>query len=531
MPIPPFPPRAVPTPRRRRCARACAIAGSARAALAALAALALSALTGCVGQMDPVGPLSAVGVVEGRVLEDHIGVPAQLRFTRQRAGDGGLIAAEFTVPADSSGWYRAELPIGLYRIRLTMAGSGTSSSSVADTIMVGRAVRRRDFERGRARLSIRLPAPFEDSELYVWLYHRDRQASDHATVTDGVAAIDMRLVPASIYTVSVDPGYDHDQFYLPGTYASAEADSLLLGFDEAVREYDLRPRHASISGRVTGTWRSGPGGMNVGVYSHSGRKLGSAQCDDDGAYRFDTLMPEPVRLAAESSWVRNWFADGPSPTPASLDLQAGDHLEGLDLVVGGLRVTYNSVRLGYRGSPAMTLHRTDGLSIPVFPSGYNPVPLGNLPPGDYRLHIEGFCEDDPWMPQWYPGVTDSAAAGVIAITAGSWSDVTVDLDPGGSLSGRLVFPEYGSDDWVGFDLCDADGARLCTGSFGASDGAFRVDGLPDGSYCLAMQQGATRWWYPGTASLAEAARIAITDAAVVDGLVWMMMGAVAPGQP
>lgn len=499
--------------RPRLGARACAN-------IASVLALTLLGLAGCEEQMEPVGPLSGIGVVEGRVIEDRLGVVADVRFTEMSGGDweDGL-RAEVTVRADSTGWYRAELPLGLYRISLRIPGGFSAMTAVDDTIRVGRAARRRDLERGRAQLTVRVPDVFEGEQFRLYLRDRSRGYSSSEPVEGGIATFDLRLMPLETYLAALEAGFDSEEFYLPGSRSASGADSLRVGRDGLDVEYDLRARHASISGRVTGTWQDLHADIDIRMFDPRGRWLADVTSDRDGRFRFDTLMPEAVTLAATTYLTAVAFGDGPQPDV--LELAPGTHLEGVDLAVGGLLVDCEGSLRALVGGAAMTLVRSDGLVVPLY-ADRNPARAGCLAPGDYKLLVGGSCADQPWLPQWYPGVADSAAAQSLAVVAGQWQAITVHLQPGGAIGGQVLLGDSLPSETVYVYLHDGDGAQVCGNATRAPGGAFLREGLPDGDYRLSLVRLGARWWYPGTQDPALAGTITITDGSRVSGLQWTL---------
>lgn len=495
----------------------------ARACIASVLALVLLGPAGCEEQMEPTGPLSGIGVVEGRVLENRQGVVVDVRFTEMSGGDweDGL-RAEFSARADSTGWYRAELPLGLYRIALRVPGGFTAMAAADDTILVGRAVRRRDLERGRVQLTVRAPDAFEGESFRVSLGDRSRSYSRWEPVEDGIAAFDLRLMPLGTYLAALEAGYNAEGFYLPGSRSASGADSLRVGRDGLAVEYDLRARHASISGRVTGTWQDLDAAITVRMLDQRGRWLADVTSDREGRFRFDTLVSEAVTLAAMSNLTTVAFGNG--PLPDVLELAPGTHLEGVDLAVGGLRVECEGALRALVDGATMTLVRSDGLVVPLHAGG-NPARAGCLAPGTYKLLVGGSCADQPWLTQWYPGVADSAAAQSFAVVAGQWQAVTVQLQPGGAIGGQVLFGDSLPSETVYVYLHDGGGVRLCGNATRASGGAFLREGLPDGDYRLSLVRLGARWWYPGTQDPALAGTITITDGSRVTGLQWTLPAA------
>jgi len=481
------------------------------------AALALAGLGACTSELTEVGPLSDIGVVEGQVREAGLPVPAFVRFSRQYAAE---LEAEVVVRADSTGWYRAALPLGVYRLTLTMAAGESGASGDQDTVRVGRAVRRLDIERGRARVTVRLPDLYDGPSARISLSGTGQDARAWTETRDGLAAFDLRLLPPDAYAMRLRVNSETDEFFLPGTYLVAGADTLRVGAGDVAYEADLRDRHLSLSGRITGSWQSQGLEMMVGLESMSGRERVFAACDADGSYRLDVLVPEPLRLFSTCALITRWYG-GPSGSTATVfNVQPGDHLTGLDMTEGSLRLRFEGPGDLLDNAAQFALRDESGRMLTLSRPEGNPTVVPNLAPGSYRLYIFGHCRSEPWQPQWYEGAADEADAQPVVIEAGGIRDLTIGLLPGGTISGMITATSGAPPYWISLTLRDGDGEPLCDRTSYVEEGRLLLEGLADGTYYLSLLWPGATWWYPGTSDFAEAVPLTIVDRGAVTGLVW-----------
>ncbi len=497
----------------------------ARTALPLL--LALLVLSACMSDLPPSGPGSDIGVVEGRVRESGVGLPAQVEFACEDTPQ----YARLMVVADSTGWYRAELPTGLYQVRLYLDHVAGGRYVDTDTIVVGRCVRRRDIERTRGRVTVALPPEFEHQTVSLALVGRDCRSSAMATVTDGVAAFDLRLLPCAKYVMRFSPPFRSEPFYLPSTYVSAAADTLDATHGPASHAFDLSASAARISGHVAaGQVRAGRL-LYIEAVNALGRVVSYDWIEGEGNYDLWTFVPEPMRIDLRSGDVENWFGGGRWANATVFDLQPGQHVEDVDFNPGGISVRFvgpGDLVPAYHG---LVLRREDGSELDLGRRYENPVVVPNLPPGSYRLYTAGTCDGDPWQSQWYPAVADSGDAVPVVVEAGSMNSVDMRLAAGGSIAG--TFAGENASHWFthAVTLQDADGRDLCGGSVYMYYGAFSFGGLPDGAYRLSLAWSGGRYWYPGTFDQAQATPLVISGGNAITGLVWMNPSKSAEAQP
>ena len=484
---------------------------------AVIALAALLVLGACMSELPQVGPVSDIGVVEGRVTESSLGVAATVHFSY--AADD-RIEANVTVLADSTGWYHAELPVGAYNVRLGFPNRYVSASSDADTVKVGRCVRRRDFTRTRAQVAITVPAVFEGAVAYLSAGGPGYRASSSMRVKDGIAAFDLRLLPPAKYAMRFRPGNNWYSFLLPGTEVAAEADTLDARAGLATYALDLRARHASLAGTVTGSWQLSPDNMTIEAVGLDGQTVADAECAADGTFRLDTLMPKPVKIVTRHNSIENWHGGTSLATATVFNLQPGDHVENLAITEGGITIRFQGPGQRVPLQHSVVLQREDGGNIYLMWKYGDPLRITNLPGGRYRLRVGGYCFQEPWQPQWYDVATDVDGAVPIDVVAGAVQSITMELRAGGSISGRVTNGggpvSYAYNVYVG----DGTGADLCDRSIYTDGDQLLLDGLPDGDYCLSLFDRVGRWWYPGTRDLAQATRLTIAGGNALTGLVW-----------
>lgn len=488
-----------------------------------LRAIALAGVTAClvlaaacVEDTPTGGDRSEIGVIEGRITEAGLPIAAGISFSNNQ---GDWPDVRVTVVADSTGWYRAELPLGLYRRSISVDNANTPCCSSADTVLVGRTVRRRDFALGRARLTITLPPVYDDRYAWLRIESPGLGNSYGVTVRDGAATYDLRLLPPGDYTMRVNPDGRMEYVHVPSDDDPARPDTLRVGAEAVTeRTIDFRARHASITGRVNGGALLRDGAVRVEAVGATRGPRGSVPCDVNGFYRLDLLLPEPVRLRSSCGALIRWFG-GDTVGDATLhDLQPGDDLTAVNQSAGVLRVRFDGPGDLVENEALAFMREEDGTETVLDLSPQNPLVVGNLRPGRIQLFVAGGCAGQPWQPQWYDGAQGVEDATFLDIVDGQVTDVAMTLTAGGTISGTL---SYTGDPWsMSIALRGVDGGRICPTTVRPRNGKFELPGLPDGDYRLALYLGSSPWWYPGTWSLNEAALLSIVDGGTVSGLVW-----------
>jgi len=309
-------------------------------------------------------------------------------------------------------------------------------------------------------------------------------------------------------------------FFLPGSSFVADADSLHMGAEYQVYEVDLRPRFARVSGRVTGSWQGGSHSMAVAAYNDYYGHVATTICEPDGTFRLDLLGGMRLRFVASCGNVDQWFGGNSFQTATVYDVARGEHLDGLALEEGGMRVLFEGPGLVVDNSASLNLTCPDGQQRRIYRNGLRQVQISNLPAGDYLLHVSGVCDDDPWRAQWYDDATEMEDARPVTVSLSTFTEVTFRLRAGGVIAGKVTGYPTGSNPYSYVTITNAQGEPVCGGSRYAPVGVFRFAGLDDGDYCLSLDLPGNDWWYPGTFDFALAEPLSVTNAGTVENLVW-----------
>ena len=494
----------------------CASKSFARAA----APVCLLLLVSCTEQLPVGGALSDIGVLEGRITEAGVPVPAKISFF---GASESPYSSEFAIQADSTGWYRAEMPLGRYSYSLSVDGVSGPWYSWQDTVTVGRAVRRWDLARGRARISLGLPSAFDQQAIGLRVDAPWVTSSHQTTAVAEAASFDLRLMKPADYTMKLNPDVTGESLYLPDNGNPTAAQTMRVGTDAVVEyAFDFRGRHASLTGRVISSPLLRGQDMRVEVMIGTDIRRALVTCGDDGAFRLDLLAPEPVRLRADHQDVERWFGGDSFSTATVYDLSPGVHLTDANLSSGGLRVRFEGPGDLVDNAGSMLILDDAGVEHLVPNTTSNPIVVENLRPGPIRLRVLGGCEGQPWLSQWYDGQATPEEATTPDIVAGQLTDVVVTLAGGGAISGTLAFNDDNPPWSVPASVHDTDGHRLCPGNVRFWGHSFSFRGLSDGEYLLAIYLGSTPWWYPGTWELVDAEPASIVDGGTVTGLVWRL---------
>jgi len=495
--------------------------------LAAAPWLALLPLLSCTEKGGPETPLFEVGAVEGYALVagrgESLEIVARLSTGSHYYGDDDAIIAETW--SDSTGWYRLELPVGRYTLDTRSVAGEISADSRPDTVQVGPYVQRHDLRRGLARVRVRVPPAWDNLHCQLRLFDTAGQSSyDSDLVGDGWAEFAIHALDPGSYLMKFDSPFD-EEFYLPGSTAASEADTLVVGLAEAAAyEIDFTETCATISGRVTGSWQLAPL-LSVGVYAFAAdsQPVSRDYCDLDGSFEVVLLVPREVRLMFLCAGADRWHGGATFAAATPFALQAGDRVTGIDVVEGGLEIWLDGPGdLVQRQADIEVCDEAGNVLSTSWSSG-NPILIGNLLPGRVLLRLNGVCDRQTWAGQWFDGAATPAAATPIEVAAGERRRLDVVLTPGGGIAGVLREADGAIPGSLSMMICDDRGEPLCEEWSYFYDGAFSFSGLADGAYYLkALLIGGAPWWYPGTEDLGSATPIHIVDHGAVTGLSWLL---------
>lgn len=487
--------------------------------------LILSTVTSCTDDFPPFCPPYHVGAVEGYVREAGVGVAAEVRAVAQGGATSGSTFAVTT--ADSTGWYRLELPSGLYRLEASLPRLVSYSSDSRDTLRVAQGVHRFDLLRGRAEITIAMPAELEGLQHWLRLRGRGYGSSQlGGSPADGVVRFSFRLQRTGTYAMTLTADNMDQECYLPGTVDYRAADSLTVGADTVSRyAADFRALYASIGGRVTGSWQeAGRGAPEVDALANPTVWIGRAYCLSDGSFTLHFLVPREVRLYTVLTGVQQWIGGNSLADARVFALQPGDRITDVTLVESGIGIRLEGPGdlLYYRTS--VVVRNEAGEEFRPYSTSANPLAVCNLRPGRYYVHLDGRCDHQIWAPQWYGGADRWEDATPVDLGVGELRQIVVDLVEGGRIAGDLLTADGSRPEYSSILLLDADDEPVCEyGTTTIHDGAFDFPGLGDGDYRLAVSDYPhDLWWWPGTYDPEAAEPITIVGQAAVSGLRWSL---------
>lgn len=508
--------------------------------------------TGCARETLPAGPVVATADVQGRV--GAAGPGDELRVEFQRLDSPTYLQTD----VDAGGWYRAELPLGDYRVSLlgaavrtylTPAGAVTTRAAESETLRLrdaGSAVRR-DFPLGGLRLVIGGLSALEEWKGQVTLHRLQPDGvsivgtgAHGATVSGGILDVRTRPAPPGSYTLrlSFQASYPHPEAGYTETYGVASTgdptspDTLRVGPDSLTTHEPALAFPGVLTGRITGAWQelgvSPPGLEAIGADGAFACTLHHAQ--EDGSFRLVLPRARPVKLRVAGS-AGTWIGGVDQETATVFTPSPGGAIDGIEHVVSGVLVRPRSeVLLADDEFYRVELHDTQGL-VPLrtwSASGGRPAGAYGMPPGTYRVRLVNDLGRSLWRAQWYDRVATVDLAATVVIPPGG--DVVV-LEPvferGGEIGGTALAGGAGA---CGAIITTADASIILDVlTVSARSPAFRWPGLADGRYRVGLYCGdAWYWpgdeapegtvWHPGVTDWAIADDLVIIDAGTITGL-------------
>jgi hypothetical protein len=477
-----------------------------------------------------------VGAVEGYVLSAGEGL--SVRVQARGIGDSRAGNVITSTESDTTGWYRLELPVGLYRLEVNPSTTFVPRTDMRDTVRVDRRVHRHDLIRGRAEVELRAPADLNGRTIGLSLIGGDEAygyARAYATLENGEGRFVFPAVQPNRFLMYVEGGGLSTRVFLPGTSDAYAADSLVVDVTEtAAYVADFTTTYASISGRITGSWQQlGRGTLSVRAYSSWMREIGYTYCSADGAFLLDFIGPQRVRLRLSYNWLYQWMGGASFETARVFDVRPGDRITDASTVVSGLQVFLEGPGNLTTHVASYVLRDEQSNQIKLNERWDEPVVFGILRPGRYFIHVNGYCHRQTWAAQWYDGAETADAATPIDLVEGELRDVTLHLVDGGRISGGVLTATGERPVGVYGRIYDSAGEPLCEYGQVWAAGIFDLVGLPDGDYYLSasMDPDDNPWWYPGTFDFQSAVAIPIVGHSAVGGITWSLPPSTAKAVP
>lgn len=177
---------------------------------------------------------------------------------------------------------------------------------------------------------------------------------------------------------------------------------------------------------------------------------------------------------------------------------------------------------------------TSSTSVVAYTSGSVLTPVANtwvgsdgsyklvgLAAGSYKLQFTG--NNSGALTQWYNNAATPDAASPVAVTAGQdLTGINASLAKGATISGKVTVPAGVSVSNVSVNADSADGKSIyMANSYVATDGSYRLIGLPAGSYKVRFagnSSGAVDQWYNNAATASTATALTLASAQDLTGI-------------
>jgi hypothetical protein len=521
-------------------------------------------LGGCSESTDEpdCGPAVPYGYIAGRIEADRP-ITDAIVAVRQR-NLSYPEAFEVYSPVDAEGRFSLAVPAGDYTLAARVldhlyaySASGAENGYQDEADMLSIAARDSAIVFFRfGTLAVEVSIAEDDWEaqdvrlLAYWLPEGDRWywARNEATIRAGVARFEMNGLPAGDYKLELEltgpEPRSSEKIWLPGTHDRDEAAVVSLAVGDSLSyQAHLPGEMAELSGHVIGSWQAmGLDSPMLALLTSDSLLVQEAlAAEDDGSFRLVLMIPERVRVACEIEDTTRWIGGDDFASATEFELSPGAIVDAGTIEESGLLLelveTYpaSSWRFG------LTLVRAEDGSLAHSrwisrSSDTNLLPIANLDPGVYYLHLTNPRLRMDWMSQWYDGAASMSAATPITVPSGTAVPLTLTLAKGGSIGGSVLNDFEGAPSWFVIYVTQSDFRETIGRGPGCHDGGYYVGiafpftarGLADGDYKVGAWPGdcdSLRWdapdgtiWFPGTADWDSAGVVTITEHAEVTGI-------------
>lgn len=509
-------------------------------------------LVGCDSDDCPNCPGPCESWIEGTISNgadtDVSEIPVEIKFFSPNGWHG-----VFYTSTDSSGFYCIDVPNGQAivsadpsrRDRMYYSEAGiTYTYDEADTLVINDETIRVDFRCGRVAITITDGASSSDLWNRIDLtntahWHFDSvDVSTPVEVGNAVVATFDFVVPGPYFSKA--DGYQNGfPFLLPDTYLPADAETLRVAAHELTSFTMDTPEPVTLAGSVTGSWQEfGLEPPTVIISSPDDSGVAYELTDENGEFNFELpaggVFALRVKMEYQDNqcWVWRWVGGHDWESAQKYTLLPGQSQTDILDVEGGLEVAVS-------GDESMTRFTVvvlteDGREVAQCSEFQDPsstVRIPNLATGTYFVWIS---TDGAAIPAYYGGATFEEAT-PIEVTAGSITNVEVELVRGGRILGRLIAPDgtappRGSFRFAIHDTADEfhplwtyEGGYCFPSGFryDHTTGDFEAIYLEAGAYKLRAFYDLDYWfWYLDASNWDEATEIVVEDQGDTDGIVW-----------
>ena len=323
-------------------------------------------------------------------------------------------------------------------------------------------------------------------------------------------------IPYGVYKVRFNDCSDNpvriSQWY-PGESTMEGADPVDINGGNAFNvDATLSQTGYTFSGQVTSNGTTGIGGICVQVYlSGTQTPVGWGwRTDADGYYETEPYVAGIYKLQFQdceppNTWIQEWYDDQPNfgaATPVALpgDGQPKNAVLGTGYTISG-RVTNGTTGI-------------EGICVNVIPDAQMQPPVANtqttsggsfsvgpLVNGDYKLQIMDCRTQPSYLAEWWQDKSDHTQATPVPVSGSNVAlpdDVV--LSPGATISGRVTSNGTTGIQGICVNVQSSGTGWGFPSRWTQSDGSFRTEPVPAGSYklqfrdCRPTPAYATEWF-------------------------------------
>lgn len=484
-------------------------------------------------------------IIQGQVT-GGAGPLAEARVEARYEGPDENMRIAYYCLTDSAGHYAFDVAPGEYRLFMrSLLGysmifytpSGLTCTQGEETFftVTEHAAITADFHLGAMQIDLQLPEILADANITLAIENIDDSYPYFNEPSPSSMGAERQhylegLIPG-FYRVSLD----FDLVDEEGTYLDYDLDLSTLGDSIAVLVSEISthtftiPDPAYATGMISGDWALLDLGLPaISLYDSDEDRVASTKADSTGAFSLPVFFPMEVRVRTGygmSRWVGG--EDFESATIFPLDPQQSLELDPFP--VGGM-VCYIAADSSWMSGARLhvyneTLGSQDNLYLDADDTR---VAIGNASPGDYLLHLV-WREPAVWRPQWYDRVSIIDQAATVGVDdLGGVAEVTITLEEGGRIRGRVLEADETPAVEVSL-LVEVPDLGYGWNSYWRTDeeGAFTIEGLPDGEILLAARVygeiGSYNIWYPGVVDKSEAEPVVIENASTITDVEWVLI--------
>lgn len=529
-------------------------------ALALIAVLLPYAISGCG---DEIVTRTESGGVGGRIVGRVVGPhgPIRTRLMLRTFERGYLDDPRTTIEtqSDANGHFTLDAPARDYALGFT-SDSGveddplngflvywrhdrlTTSLREADTLHIEReaTLDSINLELGGLQVELDLASELMGDRLYVEAYrqHSNRYDLDDLRTARIVSpdtthvGLTFDQLPPGLYRVRVtdydlppEGQLDPISIWLPDAFDALGADTVRVrGRSLTLVNGRFMPELYRVEGVVDGAWL----GVNpthpplIAAWTSDSVRVAYCRARQDGGFAIAVPRRMPLRVAVHGSYNDAWFEVPGGRGETLFTPPPSGPLTGLRFTDAAIAVRWDPAYLGEGDIMGLKLVDDRGGTVSretMFHS--EPVSLGFLRPGRYRLLVEPEFLQSAYLPVWFDGADSLEAATVIEIRSeGEIQNVIVRPRLGATIRGRISDADGVATSDVRVFLMRAETPEWVA-TVEVEGGNFVARGLATGTYRVGADWATHPWrgtghedevavWYPDAHRWSDAEMITVT---------------------